>query len=103
MPPAGNGKGEYPSGQRGQTVNLLTYVFGGSNPSSPISSTPTARREVHPAGRSENLRTSQPPSKPRPLPPGRSIRLPKFCPTRAQSASSSVGQCFAWNRLISSR
>src|SRR5580765_6572363 len=23
----------YPSGQRGQTVNLLTYVFDGSNPS----------------------------------------------------------------------
>ena len=28
-------KGEYQSGQMGQTVNLLTYVFGGSNPSSP--------------------------------------------------------------------
>jgi hypothetical protein len=28
--------GEYPSGQRGQTVNLLAYAFGGSNPSSPI-------------------------------------------------------------------
>ena len=27
--------GEYQSGQMGQTVNLLTYVFGGSNPSSP--------------------------------------------------------------------
>ena len=22
----------YPSGQRGQTVNLLAYAFGGSNP-----------------------------------------------------------------------
>jgi hypothetical protein len=25
---------EYPSGQRGQTVNLLIHVFGGSNPPS---------------------------------------------------------------------
>ena len=29
------GKGEYQSGQMGQTVNLLAYAFGGSNPSSP--------------------------------------------------------------------
>ena len=28
--PAGSGR--YPSGQRGQTVNLLAYAFGGSNP-----------------------------------------------------------------------
>ena len=28
-------KGEYQSGQMGQTVNLLAYAFGGSNPSSP--------------------------------------------------------------------
>jgi hypothetical protein len=28
-------KGEYQSGQLGQTVNLLTYVFAGSNPASP--------------------------------------------------------------------
>ena len=28
-------KGEYQSGQMGQTVNLLVYTFGGSNPSSP--------------------------------------------------------------------
>ena len=27
--------GRYQSGQMGQTVNLLTYVFGGSNPSFP--------------------------------------------------------------------
>ena len=27
--------GGYPSGQRGQTVNLLTYVYEGSNPSLP--------------------------------------------------------------------
>ena len=31
-------KGEYQSGQMGQTVNLLAYAFGGSNPSSPTSS-----------------------------------------------------------------
>ena len=29
--------GEYQSGQMGQTVNLLVYTFGGSNPSSPTS------------------------------------------------------------------
>gem|GEM_PF-4472071 len=28
-------QGRYPSGQRGQTVNLLSYDFGGSNPSLP--------------------------------------------------------------------
>ena len=28
-------QGEYQSGQMGQTVNLLAYAFGGSNPSSP--------------------------------------------------------------------
>ena len=27
--------GEFPSGQRGQTVNLLLFSFDGSNPSSP--------------------------------------------------------------------
>ena len=31
--PAGSGR--YPSGQRGQTVNLLAYAFGGSNPPLP--------------------------------------------------------------------
>lgn len=29
--------GRYPSGQRGQTVNLLAYVFQGSNPCLPTS------------------------------------------------------------------
>src|SRR5262249_32541444 len=29
------GSGRYPSGQRGQTVNLLAYAFGGSNPPLP--------------------------------------------------------------------
>lgn len=45
--PEGNGKkfsdtrlknyhlGRYQSGQMGQTVNLLAYAFGGSNPSAP--------------------------------------------------------------------
>ena len=28
-------KGDFPSGQRGQTVNLLSYDFGGPNPPSP--------------------------------------------------------------------
>ena len=40
--PAGNTtSGGYSSGQRGQTVNLLTYVYGGSNPSPPTDSTCT--------------------------------------------------------------
>ena len=30
--------GKYQSGQMGQTVNLLAYAFGGSNPSLPTSS-----------------------------------------------------------------
>ena len=39
MPDAGeNGKGSYQSGQMGQTVNLLAYAFGGSNPSPPTQS-----------------------------------------------------------------
>ena len=29
------GSGRYPSGQRGQTVNLLAHAFGGSNPPLP--------------------------------------------------------------------
>ncbi len=35
--------GEYQSGQMGQTVNLLVFTFGGSNPSSP---TPVGRFDV---------------------------------------------------------
>ena len=31
-------KGKYQSGQMGQTVNLLVYTFGGSNPSLPTQS-----------------------------------------------------------------
>ncbi len=30
-------QGRFPSGQRGQTVNLLAYAFEGSNPSLPMS------------------------------------------------------------------
>ena len=32
--------GEYQSGQMGQTVNLLVFTFGGSNPSSPTNFSP---------------------------------------------------------------
>src|SRR5574337_773275 len=32
------GSGRYPSGQRGQTVNLLAHAFGGSNPPLPTTS-----------------------------------------------------------------
>ena len=40
--------GEYQSGQMGQTVNLLVYTFGGSNPSSPtiLSGSPEHNAEV---------------------------------------------------------
>ena len=37
-------KGKYQSGQMGQTVNLLAYAFGGSNPSLPT--IPTQRQPV---------------------------------------------------------
>ncbi len=38
-------KGSYQSGQMGQTVNLLAYAFGGSNPS-----LPTRKKEKMPVG-----------------------------------------------------
>ena len=41
------GTGEYQSGQMGQTVNLLTYVFGGSNPSSPTINAEVAQLIEH--------------------------------------------------------
>jgi hypothetical protein len=39
----GHGPGRYPSGQRGQTVNLLADAFGGSNP--PLPTNPARRRD----------------------------------------------------------
>jgi hypothetical protein len=51
--PAGSGR--YPSGQRGQTVNLLAYAFGGSNPPLPTTiaslTTPTTTIYEMGAGR----------------------------------------------------
>ena len=41
-------KGRYSSGQRGQTVNLLTYVFTGSNPV-----LPTREFKIHGSKNSE--------------------------------------------------
>ena len=39
--------GKYQSGQMGQTVNLLAYAFGGSNPSLPTEiAVPTEIAEV---------------------------------------------------------
>ncbi len=38
--------GECRSGQSGQTVNLLVHTYGGSNPSSPTSPTPSPRDGV---------------------------------------------------------
>ena len=43
MRPADSGR--YPSGQRGQTVNLLAYAFGGSNPPLPTILTGASRPE----------------------------------------------------------
>ena len=37
-------KGSYQSGQMGQTVNLLAYAFGGSNPSLPTEKKESAGR-----------------------------------------------------------
>src|SRR5262249_62259489 len=42
--------GRYPSGQRGQTVNLLAYAFGGSNPPLPTT-LPSASTSEQTAGR----------------------------------------------------
>ena len=39
-------KGGYQSGQMGQTVNLLAYAFGGSNPSPPTKDTERTNAEV---------------------------------------------------------
>ena len=41
------GQGEYQSGQMGQTVNLLAYAFGGSNPSSPTQFAEVAQSIEH--------------------------------------------------------
>ena len=40
-------KGKYQSGQMGQTVNLLAYAFGGSNPSLPTEFAEVAQSIEH--------------------------------------------------------
>ena len=45
--------GRYPSGQRGQTVNLLAYAFGGSNPPLPTIVTSGACTDRHAGGLAE--------------------------------------------------
>ena len=40
-------KGKYQSGQMGQTVNLLAYAFGGSNPSLPTKLAEVAQSIEH--------------------------------------------------------
>ena len=50
--------GRYPSGQRGQTVNLLAYAFGGSNP--PL---PTIRGHVEVEIRGNSSAVERQPSK----------------------------------------
>ena len=39
-------KGEFQSGQMGQTVNLLAHAFGGSNPSSPTQGTAEVAQSI---------------------------------------------------------
>ena len=51
--PAGSGR--YPSGQRGQTVNLLAYAFGGSNPPLPT----TVAGALRPASTEGGLRKAR--------------------------------------------
>ena len=53
--------GGYQSGQMGQTVNLLSFDFGGSNPSPPTRSAgPSSpeRTEAKPCGETENCGSS---------------------------------------------
>ena len=45
--------GRYPSGQRGQTVNLLASAFGGSNPSLPTVFAHIAQSEERILGKNE--------------------------------------------------
>ena len=42
-----NEKGKYQSGQMGQTVNLLAYAYGGSNPSLPTQIAEVAQLVEH--------------------------------------------------------
>ena len=89
--PAGSGR--YPSGQRGQTVNLLAYAFGGSNPPLPT---------IHMSGNSSAVERqpsklgvagSNPVSRSRPLSrsataqPGRSRALGVWGPSRGPHVS----------------
>ena len=51
--------GKYQSGQMGQTVNLLAYAFGGSNPSLPTTSTPEGETRTLWPRRSQNAEVAQ--------------------------------------------
>src|SRR3989338_4674145 len=51
--------GRYPSGQRGQTVNLLAHAFGGSNPSLPTKTTETAVGHTHAQDGQESAQVGQ--------------------------------------------
>ena len=59
--PAGSGR--YPSGQRGQTVNLLAYAFGGSNPPLPTTVTGAAWAARVEGGRGNSSAVERQPSK----------------------------------------
>ena len=72
--PAGSGR--YPSGQRGQTVNLLAYAFGGSNPPLPTIGSDGACTGRHVGGLSEERGAA-----------GRAVRV---APVRAIETSERV-------------
>ena len=55
--------GRYPSGQRGQTVNLLAYAFGGSNPPLPTIVTRAAWTARVEGGRGNSSAVERQPSK----------------------------------------
>ena len=90
------GSGRYPSGQRGQTVNLLAHAFGGSNPPLPTNCGNSSAVErqpsklgvagSNPVSRSSRLRegTSSPLDGPRQSRP--------FAPRRASGPASPWGE-----------
>ena len=103
------GSGRYPSGQRGQTVNLLANAFGGSNPPLPTIVTGEARPDrivggLLWAGHDSVALTDQSNCAVRPLsrsataPPGRCRALGVWGPYRGSRVSRSRGNSSAVER-----
>ena len=87
--------GEYQSGQMGQTVNLLVYTFGGSNPSSPTSRLKRKNRSLWKSGfeASERRRRELPHGNDRQM--REAQRKRRLSETR-KCGSSSVGRALAF-------